>query len=719
MDLRPKGSAAVFILLGIFALSRYSEAQNLCSTPGNIPVIFISENNAPGAVVTTLTAQDGVNAAITSQNPVGLFSLNGYDLIADTMLDYETFDPSTPYDVNIECTKTGFTSTKLNVKIAVEDVNDNPPAFSQSQFTLNVDELSKVGTSVGLITATDPDKSDRLYYRMDPEGEFGLESNFNPNILVREHLDYDKIKQVTVTLYAQDTPLASIAEASYTATTTVVVNIIDIDNRPPWFQPCTEHDFGTSKVCVNSGYEGTVNLNEASTDPLVLKPGPLYAIDGDKGRNEPIRYEFLTGNQDGIFVLNTVTGSITVPNPVTLAGPFVLTVMAYQMNNPDQFATTTVILKVVESSNFPPTFEKPSYKGFISEDAGVDSMVLESKTSTKPLRVKATDKDFSDGYNPNLRFEVVDGSDFSITSEGFILMAKEVSPGTLNLEMRVVDTTNDESSTATLAIEVTPGVPTTTPATTTMTSSIKTTETPVSTTKTKPTGTTETATATTTTMLPPDSVTTTGGQQVNAGSGEFSSAHMAALGGSLAVVIVICLVCIALLMHRIKDHNTDWKKISEAGVFRSKLDGGSKEGVQYSNEGFQHDGDSGSVNSLAADLENKLESGLKPQEKAITSVTLQTTSSTPPDSSSLAGSETTDGEKEVKPILTKERRNEEGYKAVWFKEDIDPNTKEDVVIIPNAGEADEDHEEDDDTEDEDNLRTDMDSDDEEGKTSDL
>lgn len=134
-------------------------------------------------------------------------------------------------------------------------------------------------------------KKNAIYYAFVlSQGEFGLESNFNPNILVREHLDYDKIKQVTVTLYAQvssvdpgliskdasfctnifhlmtfqDTPLASIAEASYTATTTVVVNIIDIDNRPPWFQPCTEHDFGTSKVCVNSGYEGTVNLNEAS-----------------------------------------------------------------------------------------------------------------------------------------------------------------------------------------------------------------------------------------------------------------------------------------------------------------------------------------------------------------------------------------------------------------------------------------------------------------------
>ncbi|KAL0155351.1 hypothetical protein M9458_049614, partial [Cirrhinus mrigala] len=69
---------------------------------------------------------------------------------------------------------------------------------------------------------------------------------------------------------------------------------------------------------------------------------------------------------------------------------------AFQVNNPDQFATTTVILTVVISSNFPPTFEKPSYEGFISEDAGVDSMVLESKTSNRPLRVKATDQDFSD-----------------------------------------------------------------------------------------------------------------------------------------------------------------------------------------------------------------------------------------------------------------------------------------------------------------------------------
>ncbi|XP_026057682.1 cadherin-related family member 5-like isoform X2 [Carassius auratus] len=664
MDLWPKGSAAVFFLLVLF---KFSEAQNLCSLPNNVPLILIPENNNIGDIVTTLNAEDGVMAIITSQDPEGFFSISGYDIIAETVLDYETFDPNKPHEVNIECTKADSPPNTLNLKIALEDINDNPPVFEKSQYTLNVNELSKVDTSVGLITAMDPDKDDRLYYQLDsPEGEFNLEANFNPNILVKKHLDYDKVKEVTMILYVQDTLIGSEAEVSHTASTTIVVNIIDIDNRPPWFQPCTETEVGTSIICLMSGYNGKVNAKELVPGPLTLEPGPLMAIDGDKGRNDPIHYTFLGGNDGGIFQIDTDTGSITMREPVE-TGTIVLSVMAYQRENADQFATTTVILKVVDSSKFPPKFVKSSYEGFISEDAGVDSLVLESKTSNRALRVQATDDDFSNGYNPNLRFEIVDGTDFSITAEGFILMLKAVSPGTVNLEMRVVDTTNDESSTASLSVEVTPG-----------------------------------------------------GQQVK--MGEFSSGDMAAVGASLAVVIVLCLVCIGLMVHRIKGHNADWKKLSEASVFQSKLGGGSggpKEGVQYSNEGFQLDDDSGSVNGkLAADLENKLESGLKPQQrqKMMTpSAVLLSPSSPQADSSSLA--ETIDSEKEVKPILTKERRSEEGYKAVWFKQDIDPNTKEEVVIIPNTGEADGDHEEEDDSEGE--NRPDVDSGDEEGVSSDL
>lgn len=35
------------------------------------------------------------------------------------------------------------------------------------------------------------------------QGEFDLETNFNPNILVTKVLDYDQTKKVTMTLYVQ------------------------------------------------------------------------------------------------------------------------------------------------------------------------------------------------------------------------------------------------------------------------------------------------------------------------------------------------------------------------------------------------------------------------------------------------------------------------------------------------------------------------------------
>lgn len=72
------------------------------------------------------------------------------------------------------------------------------------------------------------------------------------------------------------------------------------------------------------------------------------------------------------------------------------TLKAYELESPDLFATTTVTLQVVLSSDYKPQFVKPKYEGFISEDAGVGSLVLESKSTNIPLQVQATDADFSD-----------------------------------------------------------------------------------------------------------------------------------------------------------------------------------------------------------------------------------------------------------------------------------------------------------------------------------
>lgn len=123
--------------------------------------------------------------------------------------------------------------------------------------------------------------------------------------------------------------------------------------------------------------------------------------------------------------------------------------------------------------------------------------------------------------------------------------------------------------------------------------------------------------------------------------------------------------------------------------------GGEKQGVQYTNEAFQHDDDDdddddGGVGSggpfVTATKEGPAD------DSALTSSVRALGTLLDADNISQTSS---DKEKEVKPILTKERRLEEGYKAVWFKEDIDPDAKEEVVIIPDSR-ADDSEDDDDD-----------------------
>ncbi|XP_036390557.1 cadherin-related family member 5-like [Megalops cyprinoides] len=539
----------------------------------------------------------------------------------------------------------------VGIVVLVEDVNDNPPVFAESQYTFSVKELLPVDTSVGRVEATDADNTDSLFYYLEPENEyFKLQAVNNPDIAVKKIIDYDVVKQVVIYIHARDTPDPTLPAGVFPpATATITLNIEDVDNRPPWFQPCREIEVGSAKICLGSGYRGRVNLTEKEEGILPLEPDPLHAIDGDKGRNDQIVYSIFGGNEAGIFSLNEISGNITMVKPADVAGPIVLTVLATQLFNRDQFATSSVTFEVVKKSQNPPRFEKQQYEGYISANSGLDSLVLEDKSFTTPLRVQAKDEDFSSGINPDVRYDVLDSNDFTATAEGFILLKREISSGTVSLQLRAEDISNGESGTAALTVQVLPeGAP--------------------------------------------------------GPSGKYHETDMAVLGASLAVTVVLCLVIIGLLVFRIRKGNEDWKKLSEASIFRSTLGStGPKDGMQYTNDGYQNDGD---TNSLGSDLPSKLELTLdvEPVRKASTtaleneaplvSVAQLSTYDTMSKEGSLAGSDKADSEKEVKPILTKERRNEEGYKSVWFKEDIDPEAKEEVVIIPDNRDQDGDEDED-------------------------
>ncbi|XP_074489709.1 cadherin-related family member 5 isoform X2 [Sebastes fasciatus] len=725
----------------LFLILLQTTTANICSAP---QIVNFQENNTVGDVVQTITVKPGVTLEFKPPpaNPDNPFRLDGNNLTAERVLDSEAAETHT---VDITCTEIA-TDLKLGLSIVVvvTNVNDNPPVFELNLYRVDVNEMSPVDMSLGRFPATDLD-SPTLYYTLTSESDgFKLRSPTNPDLLVKTPLDYERIKTVQLILSVQDTPLTPAnSRVTFSATTTIVVTILDVDNRPPWFQPCSKHEIGGAVVCQSAGYTGRVVLNEQEIGVLPLEPGPLHAIDGDSGIDEKMTYSFLSGNADGLFEINANTGNITMLKPADVLRTISLTVLAAQEINSYQFATTTVTVSVQVKSLHRPQFQKPQYEGVIT---AVGMMAMDPKNKDEPLQILATDDDYAatGGINPLITYYVNGSSDFSVVG-GYLFMTKDLPEGTLSLQVVATDESNEESATAQLSVEVASGLTTTSlPLSTTgsidttplgeSTTNGKTTEDIVSTTN--PTTSTDSSLSTTTpgmttesiisttnpSMTSEGSVSTTKPSMTSEGSisttkpsltsegsisttnpsltmivpsGGYGLVDMAVLGATLGVLLLICLVVIGVLAFCIRKGNADWRKIYEASMFQSSLaQGGQKEGIQYTNEAFQNDDDGGSTGSggpVGGSVMAGRAAGDLPLNKAIAQ-SLGPLHALLHDDTSLAGSDKADNEKEVKPILTKERRMDEGYKSVWFKEDIDPDAKEEVVIIPDSREDDSEEE---------------------------
>ncbi|XP_044282009.1 cadherin-related family member 5 [Varanus komodoensis] len=268
----------------------------VCSVQNDM--FSIEENNPPGMVITNVRAAAGVTVTVDPQPGTDFhwFEMKDLQLILKYSVDYEN---TTVLLVFLKCTGAGMIETVLNIVVTIVNVNDNPPVFSHTNMTVRVNEDTKVNTVIvpqANVTATDADL-DVIYYSLTGNptvatAYFNIQGVNNPQISLRRALDYEQINFMVLTLHAMDGTASAVG--THTATATISIYILQADLRPPWFQPCTFIG-GTNTVCLSHGYRGKINISEMATEPLILEPGPLYAIDGDKTLNEKIVYEMAGG----------------------------------------------------------------------------------------------------------------------------------------------------------------------------------------------------------------------------------------------------------------------------------------------------------------------------------------------------------------------------------------------------------------------------------------
>ncbi|NXR45760.1 CDHR5 protein, partial [Hippolais icterina] len=289
----------------------------------------------------------------------------------------------------------------LEIVVTILNKNDNSPVFAQPNLTRDVPEDTKVGTAVVAreeVSASDADL-DTIYYELtttvqDTDGYFAIRGVNNPEIYLRKALDYDKFNSTTLLLYARDRPVSS-PDPTHTATATITITIKQEDTRAPWFLPCTLLHNDTS-VCISSPYSGRVNISEMSMDPLLLEPGPIYAVDPDYTISDRIVYSIVGGNTDEVFSVDADTGNLTMNKIVTSPDSFLLQVMATQVSNIRKYSVATVEIKAINKSNFPPHFEKGVYNGMVFVGLPQRSFVYQAGDPSTPLVIMAMDQDFPD-----------------------------------------------------------------------------------------------------------------------------------------------------------------------------------------------------------------------------------------------------------------------------------------------------------------------------------
>ncbi|XP_052600866.1 cadherin-23 isoform X3 [Peromyscus californicus insignis] len=291
--------------------------------------------------------------------------------------------------VTVEDEGTPTLSATTHVYVTIVDENDNAPVFQQPHYEVVLDEgPDTVNASLITIQALDLDEG--------PNGTVtyaivagNIINTFRINrhtgvITAAKELDYE-ISHGRYTLTVTATDQCPILSHRLTSTTTVLVNVKDINDNVPTFP---------------RDYEGPFDVTEGQPGPRVWT---FLAHDRDSGPNGQVEYSVVDGDPLGEFVISPVEGVLRVRKDVELDRETIafynLTICARDRGVPPLSSTMLVGIRVLDINDNDPVLLNLPMNVTISENSPVSSFVA---------HVLASDAD--SGCNALLTFNITAGN---------------------------------------------------------------------------------------------------------------------------------------------------------------------------------------------------------------------------------------------------------------------------------------------------------------------
>ncbi|XP_056372827.1 protocadherin Fat 2 [Hyla sarda] len=273
------------------------------------------------------------------------------------------------YNLTVQVTD-GSRSVSTQVHINVLPVNHHRPEFVQDHYTVQIPEDVHLGTEVLRVNATDKDNRISLVYTIqgsaDPRSSkmFRMDSKTGA-LYTTETMDYESMPIHILTVMVRDQGAQT--KRNFVR---VTIQVEDVNDHSPHF--------------IRSVYEGSVS-DSSTAGAEVLQ---VRATDKDQGLNANIQYSIQSGNNEGYFNIDAVSGMITLAKvqEQTTKRQFSLTILAVDQGTPQLQDVATVNLQVKTSDASPPKFISTEHVVEISESVPIGSFVtMVSATSCSSI----------------------------------------------------------------------------------------------------------------------------------------------------------------------------------------------------------------------------------------------------------------------------------------------------------------------------------------------
>ncbi|XP_042182005.1 protocadherin Fat 2 [Oncorhynchus tshawytscha] len=263
------------------------------------------------------------------------------------------------YDLVVKVTDGGGRSCQADILLMIQDMNDNPPKFSNNHYEVTVFDNTTIRTPIAVIYAKDPDTgiNSEVKYSLleDNSGHFSLEE-FSGILRLERSLAENTRSTFELKVKATDRGLPR----QLYSVATVTVHVVDLSDYQPVF--------------LSQEYSAQIPESTLVGTEVIS----VSALTRDGTETEPIVYSIVSGNEGARFYLHPATGVLAVNGSLDFerCREYYLSLEGTRGKS-TLSDITMVIINITDVNDNTPVFGQRDYSADVSEDLSPGDVVMQ------------------------------------------------------------------------------------------------------------------------------------------------------------------------------------------------------------------------------------------------------------------------------------------------------------------------------------------------------